>query len=95
MEVSKINHRFLCHLKEPKIPSRASGSRSFLNDPTNFKIQPILASFIVKHVISVNLITPVHTDALIPDVTTPPEIIPYYRLNHSIWSLSDNKESSR
>jgi hypothetical protein len=27
-------------------------------------------------------------------VTTPPEIIPYYRLNHSIWSLSDNKESS-
>jgi ribonuclease HI len=29
------------------------------------------------------------------DVTTPPEIIPYYRLNHSIWSLSDNKEASR
>jgi hypothetical protein len=28
-------------------------------------------------------------------VTTPPEIIPYYRLNHSIWSLGDNKESSR
>jgi hypothetical protein len=28
-------------------------------------------------------------------VTTPPEIIPYYHLNHSIWSLSDNKESSR
>jgi hypothetical protein len=28
-------------------------------------------------------------------VTTPPEVIPYYRLNHSIWSLSDNKESSR
>jgi hypothetical protein len=28
-------------------------------------------------------------------VTTPPEIIPYYRLNHSIWSLSDNKEASR
>jgi hypothetical protein len=28
-------------------------------------------------------------------VTTPSEIIPYYRLNHSIWSLSDNKESSR
>jgi hypothetical protein len=27
-------------------------------------------------------------------VTTPPEIIPYYRLNHSIWSLSDNKEAS-
>jgi hypothetical protein len=28
-------------------------------------------------------------------VTTPSEIIPYYRLNHSIWSLNDNKESSR
>jgi hypothetical protein len=28
-------------------------------------------------------------------VTTPSEIIPYYRLNHSIWSLSDNKEVSR
>jgi hypothetical protein len=28
-------------------------------------------------------------------VTTPPEITPHYRLNHSIWSLSDNKESSR
>jgi hypothetical protein len=28
-------------------------------------------------------------------VTTPPEIIPYYFLNHSIWSLSDNKEVSR
>jgi hypothetical protein len=30
-----------------------------------------------------------------PTVTTPPEIIPYYRLNHCIWSLSDNKEASR
>jgi hypothetical protein len=28
-------------------------------------------------------------------VTTPLEIIPYYCLNHSIWSLSDNKEVSR
>jgi hypothetical protein len=28
-------------------------------------------------------------------VTTPSEIIPYYRLNHSSWSLSDNKEPSR
>jgi hypothetical protein len=27
-------------------------------------------------------------------VTTPSEIIPYYRLNHSFWSLSDNKKSS-
>jgi hypothetical protein len=49
----------------------------------------------VNHVISINLITPVHTDALVPTVTTPPEIIPYYRLNHSVWSLSDNKEVSR
>jgi hypothetical protein len=30
----------------------------------------------------------------VKDVTTPLEIIPYYHLNHSIWSLSDNKESS-
>jgi hypothetical protein len=44
--------------------------------------------------ISIKLITPVHTDALIPAVTTPSEIIPYYRLNHSIWSLSNNKEPS-
>jgi hypothetical protein len=28
-------------------------------------------------------------------VTTPPEIIPYYHLNHSIWSLINNKEVSR
>jgi hypothetical protein len=28
-------------------------------------------------------------------VTTPSEIISYYRLNHSIWSLSNNKEVSR
>jgi hypothetical protein len=28
-------------------------------------------------------------------VTTPPETIPYYRPNHSTWSLSDNKEPSR
>jgi hypothetical protein len=27
-------------------------------------------------------------------VRTPPEIISYYRLNYSIWSLSDNKETS-
>jgi hypothetical protein len=37
----------------------------------------------------------VHSVALIPAVTTPPEIILYYCLNHSIWSLSDNKEASR
>jgi hypothetical protein len=59
-----------------------------------FEYQSILASFIVNHVISINLIALVHTDALVPTVTTPPEIIPYYRLNHSILSLSDNKESS-
>jgi hypothetical protein len=45
-------------------------------------------------VISINLITPVDIDALVPNLTTPFEIISYYRLNHSIWSLSDNKESS-
>jgi hypothetical protein len=37
LEVSKITHRFLCHLKEPKIPFRAFRSRSFLNDPTDFQ----------------------------------------------------------
>jgi hypothetical protein len=30
-----------------------------------------------------------------PACATPPEMIPYYRLNHSIRSLSDNKEASR
>jgi hypothetical protein len=40
------------------------------------KIQSILESFIVNHVISINLITPVHMDALVPIVTTPSEIIP-------------------
>jgi hypothetical protein len=94
LEVSKINHRFLCHLEQPKIPSRTSRSKLFLNDPTDFQNPINLASFIVNHVISINLITLVHTNALIPAVTTPSEIIPYYRLNHSIWSLSDNKESS-
>jgi hypothetical protein len=44
--------------------------------------------------------SPLHTKSegrrrLPMSVTTPPEIIPYYHLNHSIWSLSDTKESSR
>jgi hypothetical protein len=50
-----------------------------------------MENFIVNHVISINLITPVHTDALVPTVTTSSEIISYYRLNQSIWSLSGNK----
>jgi hypothetical protein len=82
-------------LEPSKIPSRAPRSRSFLNDPTYFQIQSISVSFIVNYVISINLITLVHTDALMPTVTTPSEIIPFYHLNHSIWSLSDSKESSR
>jgi hypothetical protein len=60
-----------------------------------FKIQSILTNFIVNHVINIKLITLVHSVTLIPVVTTPPEIIAYYRLNHSIGSLSDNKEASR
>jgi hypothetical protein len=36
-----------------------------------------------------------HGDLKISFVTTPPEIIPYYHLNHSFSSLSDNKEVSR
>jgi hypothetical protein len=95
LEVSKINHRFLCHLKEPKIPSRPLELDHSLTIQRIFEIQSILASFIVNHVISISLITPVHIDALIPAVTTPPKIIPYYRLNHSSWSLRDNKEITR
>jgi hypothetical protein len=38
---------------------------------------------------------PLLTQAATPPVTTPSEIIPYYRLTHFIWPLSDNKESSR
>jgi hypothetical protein len=53
-----------------------------------------LDKFIEKYMISISLITLVHTDALMPTVTTASEIIPYYRLNHSNWSLSDNKKSS-
>jgi hypothetical protein len=95
LEVSKIKHRFLCHLKNPKFPLGPLDLGHSLTIQRIFKIQSILANFIVNHVISINLITPVHTDALVPTMTTPPEIIPYYRLNHSIWSLSDNKEVSR
>jgi hypothetical protein len=39
--------------------------------------------------------TPTSQAAARSPVTTPLEIITYYRLNHSFWSLSDNKESSR
>jgi hypothetical protein len=48
LEVSKINHGFLCHLKEPKIPSRASQSRSFLNDPMDFQNTINLDKFYCK-----------------------------------------------
>jgi hypothetical protein len=82
-------------LKNPKFPLGPLDLDHSLTIQRIFKIQSILASFMVNHVISINLITPVHTDALIPIVTTPPDIISYYRLNHSIWSLSDNKEVSR
>jgi hypothetical protein len=34
----------------------------------------------------------VHIIALVPAVTEPPKIIPYYRLSRSTWPLSDNKE---
>jgi hypothetical protein len=63
----------------------------------------ISSSFVEKHGIpTVLLKTPLVTRMLRGDikcqlgcsrvsVTTPPEIIPYYVLNHSIWSLSDNK----
>jgi hypothetical protein len=51
--VSKINHRLISHLKEPKIPSRASRSNSSLTDQRILKIQTILANFIRKPVIKV------------------------------------------
>jgi hypothetical protein len=34
----------------------------------------------------------VHIIALIPAVTEPPKIVPYYRLSLSTWPLSNNKE---
>jgi hypothetical protein len=39
-----------------------------------FEVQSISASFIVNHVISINLITPMHTDALIPTKETRPRV---------------------
>jgi hypothetical protein len=72
LKVSKINHRLIRHLKELKIPSRASRSKLSLTDQQIFKIQTFLASCIANHVICITLITPVHMDALIPTVTTRP-----------------------
>jgi hypothetical protein len=46
-----------------------------------------------KHTFDCDVECVEHSEALA--VTTPFEMIPYYRLNHSIWSLSDNKESTR
>jgi hypothetical protein len=40
------------------------------------------------------LLEPTCRCSVMVHVITPPKIIPYYRLNHSIWSLSDNKETS-
>jgi hypothetical protein len=44
---------------------------------------------------SIGPVWPVGLTGVRRRVTTPSEIIPYYLLNHSIWSLSNNKESSR
>jgi hypothetical protein len=95
LEVSKITIDSYATLKNPKFPLGPLNLDHSLTIERIFVIQSILASFIVNHVISINLITLVHTNALIPTVKTPSEIIPCYRLNHSIWSLSDNKEPSR
>jgi hypothetical protein len=46
LEVSKINHRLISHLKEPKIPSRASRSSLSLADQRILENQTTLAYFI-------------------------------------------------
>jgi hypothetical protein len=43
-----INHRFVSHLKEPKIPFRASRSTSILNNPTYFTNTTNLGKFLLK-----------------------------------------------
>jgi hypothetical protein len=70
LEVSKINHRLISHLKEPKIPSRASRSSLSLTDQCVLENQTILANFIQKPVIKVINYSLVHIIALIPTVTT-------------------------
>jgi hypothetical protein len=72
-------------LKNPKFPLGPLNLGHSLTIQRIFKIQSILTNFIVNHVISINLITLVHTNALVPTVTTPSKIIPYYRLSHCIW----------
>jgi hypothetical protein len=51
--VSKINHRLISHLKEAKIPSRASRSSLSLMDQHVLENQTTLANFIQKPVIKV------------------------------------------
>jgi hypothetical protein len=48
LEVSKINHRLISHLKETKIPSRASRSSLSLTDQRALESQTILANSIQK-----------------------------------------------
>jgi hypothetical protein len=52
-------------------------------------------TYLVLNIPSPARVLSLHGDLKISFVTTPPEIIPYYCLNHSFWSLSDNKEVSR
>jgi hypothetical protein len=72
LEVSKINNRLISHLKEPKIPSRASRSSLSLTDQRVLQIQTTLATFIQKQVIKIVNSTLVHIIALILAVTTRP-----------------------
>jgi hypothetical protein len=51
-----------------------------------------LANFIPKTSYYAIINTLVHIIALIPALTEPPKIIPYYRLSMSMWSLSNNKQ---
>jgi hypothetical protein len=54
LEVSKLNHRFMSHLKEPKkFPLGPLDLYPSLTDQRILQIQTILASFIQKPVINV------------------------------------------
>jgi hypothetical protein len=72
LEVSKINHRLISHLKESKIPSRAYRSNLSLTDQRVLENQIILANFIQKPMIQVINLALVHIIALMPTVTTRP-----------------------
>jgi hypothetical protein len=82
----------LLHL-EPLTIEQVSAYRAQVILALKLVLQPVLAPCQPAEVLLdvEHLLTGVHPLS----VTTPSEIILYYRLNHSFWSLSDNKEVSR